>query len=174
MAGRDGAQAADLVAGAVKRKPVNGARKGADFERDIVAYLVALGYGNARRMIRTGTVKHQDEGDIDGVPFTIQAKDWTRRAPKGISDAQLLEIWRATRKQAATRQHTVCVIVEKVARQPITHAWAHLNLHTLSVIMPGVTGVPLDYGAAGLLVTTRTRMRFGEFMRLLMRMYPPT
>lgn len=159
-------------------KRVNGARKGAEFELDITKYLVSLGYENARRMIRTGTVRHQDEGDIDGVPFTIQAKDWTRRAPKGITEAQLIAIAHETNKQRAAKGHIVGFIVEKVARQPITHAWAHVDLYTLMRVSlggsrPELASGGITYEQAELLVDTRVRLRFGYFMKLLSRMYPP-
>lgn len=173
MAQRDGAQAAgDGVPAAVKRKPVNGARKGADWERDVADYLVSLGYADARRMIRTGTVKHQDEGDIDGVPFTVQAKDWTRRAPKGITEAQLLDIARETRKQQRAKGHAIGFIVEKVARQPVTHAWAHLDLLTIARYFGN--GMPKSLDDAELMHETRVRLRFGYLMRLLVRVYPPS
>lgn len=161
----------NLVPDMMARKRVNGAAKGAKFERDLADYFTLLGYP-ARRMIRTGTVKHADEGDIDGLPFTVQAKDWTKSRPKGMTDAQLIDVVLDARKQAHARGHSIGVAVEKVARQPVTHAWAHLDLLTLRMVTPGEF-LPASPGVAELLRQTHARLRLGALMRLLVVTYPP-
>lgn len=154
-----------------KRKRVNGAAKGAQWERDLAEYFVSLGYVDARRMIRTGTVKHDDEGDIDGVPFTVQAKDWTRWAPKGITEAQVAQVLTDARKQARAKGHLIGFAVEKVARKPVELAWAHLDVLTLAYV--SCYDLPRDLAHARLLQGTHTRMRLGYLMKLLAVKYPP-
>lgn len=153
------------------RKPVNGARKGAEFERDLAAYFVSLGYENARRMIRTGTAKHADEGDIDGLPFTVQAKDRTGQYPKGMPDSVVATVLEQARGQARAQGHLVGFAVEKVARQPVAHAWAHVD--ALSLAYAGCYDMPRGMGLARTLQGAPVRLRLGRLMTILAWKYPP-
>lgn len=151
----------------VKRKPVNGAAKGAKFERDLADYFVSLGYTGARRMIRTGTVKHADEGDIDGVPFTVQAK--TQAKP--VTDSQIAQWLRETFAQQVTRDHAVgLLIVKRNGYSAIDKSWTYLTMaeaawligarHDMESILRG-----RDFHA---------RVSLGGLVPSLLRCYPPS
>lgn len=115
----------DGTTNGVTRKRVNGAAKGAEFERKLADYFVSLGYKDARRMIRTGTVKHADEGDIDGLPFVVQAKTQAKLA----TDAQIAR-WRAeTFAQQEARDLPVgLLVVKRNGYADPGMSWVYMNV----------------------------------------------
>lgn len=108
---------------------INSAAKGRAAERDVVTYLKAQGWPDARRSVATGfsngVTESQDVGDILGVPgFCLQVKNMARR----LEGKLLLDVWQETQRQAAelTRLSGVYatpVIVEKRAGQAFVSRW---------------------------------------------------
>lgn len=170
MAQRDGAQAAGDDAPVVKRKPVNGSAKGAKYERDLADYFVSLGYENARRMIRTGTAKHADEGDIDGLPFTVQAK--TQAAEPG--DAQIDRWHLEAQEQAMARGHGLALlIVKRNGHGDIGKSWVYLDALSL-VRLVNHGAWPQDFATARAARWTGVRVSLRKLSELLVLVYPPS
>lgn len=168
MVGGDGAEAGGDLTPAVKRKPVNGRVKGAKYELDLAAYFVSLGYENARRMIRTGTVKHADEGDLDGLPFTVQAK--TQKTEAG--DAQIGRWLASARTQAKVQGHLLgLLIVKRNGHGDIGKSWVYLD--ALSLTRLGNPGMHLPaYEVAQAGWSTTVRVSLEQLARLLVISYP--
>lgn len=167
MVVRDGSEAGgDGAAG--RRKPVNGRAKGAKYELDLAAYFVGLGYENARRMIRTGTVRHADEGDLDGLPFTVQAK--TQKGDAG--DAQLSKWKIATAAQRVTRGHGVgLLIVKRNGHGAIGSSWVHLPLIQLAFLTGASYHRIADCTADAAIPV---RVCLDDLAPMLVRRYPPS
>lgn len=173
MVGRDGAEAGvELVTTVtqVKRKPVNGREKGAKYERDLADYFVELGYENARRMIRTGTKKHADEGDLDGLPFTVQAK--TQAAEAG--DAQI-DRWHAeTREQAKARGHLLALlVVKRNGHGDIGKSWVYLDALSLARLVNPEMSLPRGFDLCNAACWTGVRVSLRKLSELLVISYPP-
>lgn len=121
----------DGTANGAARKRVNGAEKGSVFERKLADYFVSLGYEDARRMIRTGTVKHADEGDIDGLPFVVQAK--TQAKP--TTDLQIQRWHAETFAQQVARDLAVgLLVVKRNGYAAPGMSWVHLAVAELAWI----------------------------------------
>lgn len=149
------------------KKPVNGARKGGDYERLLADYFVSLGYIDARRMIRTGTRKHADEGDIDGLPFTVQAKNINREPRPSELTQWLLD----ARKQAKANDHKVSLLVVKRNGHGAAGAsWVHLDLLTLAWLMGGYVHHPRNAAAAW---DTYGRFELYNIAQFLVWRFPP-
>ena len=158
------------TADGVTRKRVNGAAKGAEFERKLADYFVSLGYENARRMIRTGTVKHADEGDLDGLPFTVQAK--TQAKP--VTDAQITAWLTATAAQRNARRHAVgLLIVKRNGHADVGKSWVHTDVLTISYLSGQWHGVNPPFESLLGLRSTFGRFALGELAQLLAWRYPP-
>lgn len=157
----------DGAANGVARKRVNGAAKGAEFERKLADYFVSLGYTDARRMIRTGTVKHADEGDLDGLPFVVQAKTQAESA----TDLQITR-WRAeTYRQQIARQLTIgLLVVKRNGRADIGMSWVHLDVAELANIFGAYwTGIePIRRASRAV-----TRCALRDLAPALLLRYPP-
>lgn len=179
MVVRDGAESGGDLAPRVKielsatvprRKPVNGAAKGAKYERDLADYFVSLGYGNARRMIRTGTKKHADEGDIDGLPFTVQAK--TQKADAG--DAQIARWHAEMREQQSARRHLLgLLVVKRNGYGAIGKSWVHVDALSLArlTLPPALLSSSFALNRAAHDMITRVCLE--ELATILLIMYPP-
>jgi hypothetical protein len=168
---RDGAESRGDLAPAAKRKRVNGARKGADYERDLADYFVSLGYTDARRMIRTGTVKHADEGDIDGLPFTVQAK--TLKAEAG--DAQLDRWHAAARDQAKTRGHLLALlVVKRNGHGDIGKSWVYVDALSLARLVNPEMLLPRGFALCQAAWWTGVRVSLRKLSELLVISYPPS
>lgn len=153
--------------GAGTRKRVNGAAKGATFERRLADYFVALGYTGARRMIRTGTSKHADEGDIDGLPFTVQAK--TKKGDVG--DVELARWLHATAMQRLAVGHGVgLLIIKRNGHGSIGSCWVWLRLTTL-VFLTGAGYRTIGDALAD--AEAHVRVRLDDLAPMLVRRYPP-
>lgn len=89
--------------------PTANARKGAETERMVAAYLRLQGFPGADRRLREG--RSDDQGDIDGVPYTvIQVKYVAKPA---------LQAWvTATLKQRDTAGSPLCLLVVRVKGKP--------------------------------------------------------
>jgi hypothetical protein len=149
-----------------RRKPVNGRRKGADYERELADYFVSLGYADARRMIRTGTKKHADEGDLTGLPFTVQAK--TQKA--SVGDAQLA-VWREqARTQRITNDHGVGLLVIKRNGHVTARSWAHVLMPELVYLTGASYRLIADCMADR---ETWACMSLNDLAPMLVRRYPP-
>lgn len=170
MVGRDGAEAGvELVTTVtqVKRKPVNGREKGAKYERDLADYFVELGYENARRMIRTGTKKHADEGDLDGLPFTVQAK--TKKGDVG--DVELARWLHATGLQRLVKGHGVgLLIIKRNGHGAIGSSWVWIRLPAL-VFLTGASYRTIGDALAD--AEAHVRVRLDDLAPMLVRRYPP-
>lgn len=152
------------------RKRVNGAAKGAKYERDLADYFVALGYENARRMIRTGTVKHADEGDIDGLPFTVQAK--TLATPPG--DALLTQWLTQTLAQTRARKHQLgLLVVKRNGHAAIGASWVHTDALALTWLGGLMAVAQIDFTTLKLMQHTPVQVRLDELGPLLLNRYPP-
>lgn len=168
MVAGDGAEAGGELAPAVRRKPVNGRRKGADYERDLADYFVELGYENARRMIRTGTRKHADEGDLDGLPFTVQAK--TKKGDVG--DAELARWLQATDEQRLVKGHGVgLLIIKRNGHGAIGSSWVWIRLPAL-VFLTGASYRTIGDALAD--ADAHARVRLDDLAPMLVRRYPPS
>ena len=168
MVAVDGAEAGGELAPAVKRKPVNGRAKGAKYELDLAAYFVDLGYENARRMIRTGTVKHADEGDLDGLPFTVQAK--TKKGDVG--DVELARWLHATGMQRLVKGHGVgLLIVKRNGHGAIGSSWVWVRLPTL-VFLTGASYRTIGDALSD--AELHVRVRLDDLAPMLVRRYPPS
>lgn len=152
---------------APKRKPVNGAAKGAEFERKLADYFVQLGYSGARRMIRAGTVKHADEGDIDGLPFTVQAKN----VAHDVGDTELARWLHATGMQRLVRGHGVgLLIVKRNGHSAVGSSWAWIRMPAL-VFLTGASYRRVDDALAD--AEMHVRIRLDDLAPMLVRRYPP-
>lgn len=177
MVDGDGAEAGgDITASLTKvaeraRKRVNGHAKGAKYERDLADYFVDLGYAGARRMIRTGSVKHADEGDIDGLPFTVQAKTQTAEA----GDAQLDRWHLEAREQAKVRGHLLALlIVKRNGHGDIGKSWVYLDALSMArLVNPGMS-LPRDFSLCQIAWQTGVRVSLRKLSELLMISYPPS
>lgn len=160
----------DGAANGVARKRVNGAAKGAEFERKLADYFVSLGYVSARRMIRTGTVKHADEGDIDGLPFTVQAK--TQAKP--VTDLQIT-MWLAdTAAQGAARRHAVGLLVlKRNGHADPGKSWVYLDVLSVSYLAGQWHGVQPPFERLLGLRSTFGRFALHDLVQLLAWRYPP-
>lgn len=85
-------------------------RKGAATERMVAKYLQANGFPNADRRLREG--RRDDQGDIDGVPFTtIQVKS---------VEANRYAMWVVdTARQRDIAGAAMCLLVRRVPRKPV-------------------------------------------------------
>lgn len=152
-------------------KRVNGDAKGKKYERDLADYFVSLGYENARRMVRTGTRKHRDEGDIDGLPFTVQAKTLKAEA----RDVQLDRWHGEARSQASTRGHSLALlIVKRNGHGDIGKSWVYLDALSLARLVNPDTTLPRDLGACQEALWMGARVSLRKLSALLVRCYPPS
>lgn len=90
--------------------PNNNHAKGAKAERDVARYLRSVGFPLADRRLREG--RRDDQGDIDGVPFTvIQVKHVEQKS---------LQTWMTdTLKQRDAAGVPLCVlVVRKLYKRP--------------------------------------------------------
>jgi hypothetical protein len=170
MVAGDGAEAGgDGTTGG--RKRVNGRVKGAKYELDLAAYFAGLGYTGARRMIRTGTVKHADEGDIDGLPFTVQAKIQKTEA----GDAQL-DRWHAeARNQARVRGHLLALlVVKRNGHGDIGKSWVYVDALSMArLVNPTMTLSP-SFQLNQAAWWTGVRVSLRKLSELLVISYPPS
>jgi hypothetical protein len=99
-------------------------RKGADFERDVVSFLVANGYPYAERAYGAG--RPDDRGDIDGLPgWILQCK-----AHKELDvGAALL----AAERQCPDHLHWPAAICKRVGH-PVRQAYVVMSLATFAAI----------------------------------------
>ena len=149
------------------KKRVNGARKGGDFERLLADYFVSLGYTGARRMIRTGTSKHEDEGDLHGLPFTVQAKTVNHDARPSELTQWLLD----TRKQAKANDHRVgLLVVKRNGHAAAGASWVHVDLLTMVWLGGGYIHDPHQAAAAW---ETYGRFELYNIVQFLVRRFPP-
>jgi hypothetical protein len=171
MVERDGTEDGTDIAPAVKRKRVNGAAKGAEYERRLADYFVSLGYENARRMIRTGTTKHADEGDIDGLPFTVQAKTLKTEA----GDAQL-DRWHAqAREQAKTRGHLLALlVVKRNGHGDVGKSWVHVDALSLARLVNPEMLLPRGFALCQAAWWIEARVSLRKLSDLLVISYPPS
>ena len=90
--------------------PTANARKGSETERMVAKYLREQGFWMADRRLREG--RRDDQGDIDGVPFTtIQVKYVAKPAYQAwVTD---------TLKQRDTAGTPYCLLVRRVPRKPV-------------------------------------------------------
>lgn len=90
--------------------PTANARKGSATERMVAKYLREQGFWMADRRLREG--RNDDQGDIDGVPFTtIQVK---------YVEANRYAAWVLdTIKQRDTAGTPLCLLVRRVPRKPV-------------------------------------------------------
>lgn len=99
-------------------------RAGDRFERDVVAFLVARGYGYAERAYGAG--RPDDRGDIDGLPgWIIQCK-----AEKTLDVAGAL---RAAETQCPDHLHYPAAICKRKGH-PIGAAYVVMSLETFAAI----------------------------------------
>jgi hypothetical protein len=149
------------------KRPVNGRAKGATFERKLAAYFEELGYTGARRMIRTGTSKHGDEGDLDGLPFTVQAK--TQAKP--VTDAQITQ-WRAeTFVQQLRRDHEIgLLVVKRNGYADVRRSWVHLVTSELAWLA-GAQWTDFELLLASRSILARVELQ--QLAPALLRKYPP-
>lgn len=86
------------------------ARKGSETERMVAKYFREQGFWMADRRLREG--RRDDQGDIDGVPFTtIQVKNVeANRYQEWVTD---------TLKQRDTAGAPLCLLVRRVPRKPV-------------------------------------------------------
>ena len=98
------------------------ARKGAETERMVAKYLRSVGWTQADRRLREG--RTDDQGDIDGVPFTtIQVKYWAeRRTQKWVDD---------TLRQRHTAGTPLCLLVVRIKHRAVEGWEAYMPLHQL-------------------------------------------
>lgn len=150
------------------RKRVNGAAKGATFERRLADYFVELGYIGARRMIRTGTTKHADEGDLDGLPFTVQAKSYGRE----VTDAEIKGWSAEAADQAKARNHLIgIVVIKRNGHAAIGKSWVYTSALELSYLS-GVVG-RIDFDQLLNMRVATVRISLDDFARMLTHKYPP-
>lgn len=97
--------------------PTANARKGAETERMVAKYLRTQGFAAADRRLREG--RQDDQGDIDGVPFTtIQVKYVARPA---------LQAWvTATLKQRDTAYRPLCLLIVRAKGKPVAQWDAYM------------------------------------------------
>lgn len=153
------------------RKRVNGDAKGKKYERDLADYFVSLGYENARRMVRTGTRKHRDEGDLTGLPFTVQAK--TQSAEPG--DAQLDRWHLQAQAQAEAAGHLLALlIVKRNGHGDIAKSWVYLDSLSLArLVNPGMF-LPMSFEAGWAARWIGVRVSLRKLAELLVISYPPS
>lgn len=90
--------------------PTANARKGAETERMVAKYLREQGFWMADRRLREG--RRDDQGDIDGVPFTtIQVKY--------VQDNRYQAWVLDTLKQRDAAGTPLCLLVRRVPRKPV-------------------------------------------------------
>lgn len=91
--------------------PTANSRKGAEAERIVARYLREQGFPEADRRLREG--RADDQGDIDGVPFTtIQVKYVAKPAYQAwVTD---------TLKQRDTAGTPLCLLVRRVPQKPVS------------------------------------------------------
>jgi hypothetical protein len=167
----DGAEGGGDDVSALKRKRVNSAAKGAEFERKLADYFVTLGYADARRMIRTGTTKHADEGDLDGLPFTVQAKTWKAEA----SDAQLDRWHDQARDQARTRGHVLALlVVKRNGHGDIGKSWVYIDALSVARLVNPAMSLPSDFALCQTAWWTGVRVSLRKLSELLVISYPPS
>lgn len=143
--------------------------KGKAWERRVAAYLTAQGLGDARRTVRAGTRRHADEGDLTGLPFTVQCKDHTGAMPTGPTPLVRAAWVGEARAQARAVGHQVALVVDKAkGRADPVDARAHLDCDTLVQLLHGRPAFAvLDWrvlaDSGGLVVTAR----LGDLVPLL-------
>lgn len=171
MVAVDGAEEGGDEVPAVRRKPVNGRAKGAKYELDLAAYFAGLGYENARRMIRTGTVRHADEGDLDGLPFTVQAKNQAAEA----GDAQLDRWHMQAMEQAGVRGHLLALlVVKRNGHGDIGKSWVYLDALSMArLVNPGMF-LPMSFQAGWAARWIGVRVSLRKLSELLIIAYPPS
>lgn len=108
--------------------PTANARKGAQAERMVAKYLREQGFWMADRRLREG--RNDDQGDIDGVPFTtIQVK---------YVESNRYAAWTIdTLKQRDTAGTPFCLLIRRVPRKSVEQ-WEAL------MPLPEIINVPLD------------------------------
>lgn len=90
--------------------PTANARKGAETERKVAAYFREQGFWMADRRLREG--RADDQGDIDGIPYTtVQVK---------YVEANRYQAWVLdTLRQRDTAGTPLCLLVRRVPRKPV-------------------------------------------------------
>lgn len=98
------------------------ARKGAEAERMVAKYLREQGFPNADRRLREG--RADDQGDIDGVPYTvIQVKYWAENR---------LNAWVVdTLKQRDNAGTPLCLLVVRKKYRAVEGWDTYMPLHQL-------------------------------------------
>lgn len=100
-------------------------RAGDNFERAVVAYLVANSYPYAERAYGAG--RPDDRGDIDGVPgWTLQCKAEQRYDLAGALDA--------AERQRGDRLHGYAAAILKRRNKPTGAAYVVMSLETFAAI----------------------------------------
>lgn len=90
--------------------PTANARKGAEAERMVARYLREQGFPEADRRLREG--RTDDQGDIDGVPYTVIQVKYveSNRYAAWVLD---------TIKQRDAAGKPLCLLVRRVPRKPV-------------------------------------------------------
>ena len=108
--------------------PTANGRKGSETERMVAKYLREQGFWMAERRLKEG--RRDDQGDIDGVPYTtIQVKYVARPA---------LQAWvTATLKQRDNAGTELCLLVVRVKHKPVAQWDAYMPMSQMATWVPG-------------------------------------
>jgi hypothetical protein len=98
-------------------------RKGSDFERELVAYLREHGFPHASRAYGAG--RPDDQGDIAGVPWTVQAK-----AVKEMRLGETLDIVGVQASRRAVWAWPIAIF--KRRQRPVGEAFVVMTLDTFT------------------------------------------
>ena len=102
------------------------ARKGSQYERDVVAYLRASGHPYAERHYGAG--RPDDVGDLDGIPgWTIECKNHRSIDLSGWADE-------AERERTNGRQPFAAVIAKRRGK-PVAQSYVVLDLATFARLL---------------------------------------
>lgn len=147
--------------------PTANARKGAEAERMVAKYFREQGFWMADRRLREG--RRDDQGDLDGVPFTtVQVK----YVEKNAYQAWFLD----TLKQRDNAGTSLCLLVRRVPRKPVEQwegwmptsqladldagseseawTWVHMDLRLAVAFIKKATEVELSIPSAPSSTTT--------------------
>lgn len=108
--------------------PTANARKGAETERMVAKYFRDQGFWMAERRLREG--RADDQGDIDGVPYTtVQVK---------YVESNRYQAWFLdTLKQRDTAGTSLCLLVRRIPRKPVEQWEAWMPTSQLADINAG-------------------------------------
>lgn len=136
-------------------------RKGAETERMVARYLRENGFPLADRRLREG--RADDQGDIDGVPFTtIQVKYWAEnRLQKWVDD---------TLRQRAMAGTPLCLLVVRKQYRAVAGWDAYMpSSYFVASFEDAVTGTPFGDHLTEAEAWTWMRMDLRLAVRILAR-----